>query len=155
MRFDKFTIKAQEAIQQCQNTAENYQHQEIDAEHLLVALIIQTDGIVIPILQKLCANPKSILDSLEQELKAQFRPEFLNRIDDTIIFHSLSREHIKKIIDIQIELLKKRLFEKKLSIVLADKAKEFLIKEGFDPVYGARPLKKAIQKKILQRRDYF
>ena len=84
-----------------------------------------------------------------EALRAQFRPEFLNRIDDTIIFHSLGREHIKKIIDIQIELLKKRMLERKLNIALTDKAKELLMKEGFDPVYGARHLKRAIQKKIV------
>ena len=84
-----------------------------------------------------------------EALRAQFRPEFLNRIDDTIIFHSLGMEQIKKIIDIQIELLKKRMLERKLNIALTDKAKELLMKEGFDPVYGARHLKRAIQKKIV------
>ena len=84
-----------------------------------------------------------------EALRAQFKPEFLNRIDDTIIFRSLGREQIKKIIDIQIELLKKRMLERKLNISLTDKSKELLVKEGFDPVYGARPLKRVIQKRIV------
>jgi ATP-dependent Clp protease ATP-binding subunit ClpB len=81
-------------------------------------------------------------------LRNTFRPEFLNRIDEIVIFHSLSREHIKKIIEIQLEYLRKRLKERKLSVELTEKAKQFLAEKGYDPVYGARPLKRAIQRYI-------
>jgi ATP-dependent Clp protease ATP-binding subunit ClpB len=81
-------------------------------------------------------------------LRDTFRPEFLNRVDEIVIFHSLSREHIEKIIDIQLEYLRRRLRERKLSIELTEKAKEFLADKGYDPVYGARPLKRAIQRYI-------
>ena len=81
-------------------------------------------------------------------LRAQFRPEFLNRIDETIIFHSLSLEHLKGIIEIQLANLRKRLSERKLSINLTDRARELLSKEGYDPTFGARPLKRAIQRMI-------
>ncbi len=83
-----------------------------------------------------------------EALRSQFRPEFLNRIDETIIFHSLSLEHIKGIIEIQLANLRKRLSERKLSISLTDNAKELLANEGYDPTYGARPLKRAIQRMI-------
>ncbi|MCI0527381.1 MAG: AAA family ATPase [Nitrospira sp.] len=80
-----------------------------------------------------------------EALRASFKPEFLNRIDDVIIFHSLNREHLKAIIEIQLESLKKRLIERKIEIQLTEKAKELLAEIGYDPTYGARPLKRAIQ----------
>ena len=83
-----------------------------------------------------------------ESLRSQFRPEFLNRVDDIIIFHSLSLEHLRSIIEIQLAGLRKRMSERKLSITLTDNAKELLAKEGFDPTYGARPLKRAIQRVI-------
>jgi len=81
-------------------------------------------------------------------LRAQFRPEFLNRVDDLIIFHPLGIEQLKNIVEIQFKHLKKRLADKKVVIELTDKAKEYLANEGFDPVYGARPLKRIIQRDI-------
>jgi ATP-dependent Clp protease ATP-binding subunit ClpB len=84
-----------------------------------------------------------------EALRAHFRPEFLNRIDEIIFFHALTREHLKRIIDIQIAGLVKRLEERKIRVQLADPAKELLIREGYDPTYGARPLKRAIQRRVL------
>jgi ATP-dependent Clp protease ATP-binding subunit ClpB len=81
-------------------------------------------------------------------VRATFKPEFLNRVDEIITFHPLGKEEIKKIIDIQLSYLNKRLAEKKLSISLTDSAKTLLVDQGFDPVYGARPLKRTIQKII-------
>jgi ATP-dependent Clp protease ATP-binding subunit ClpB len=81
-------------------------------------------------------------------LRNTFRPEFLNRVDEIVIFHSLSREHIEKIIDIQLEYLRKRLKERKLSLELSERAKQLIADKGYDPVYGARPLKRAIQRYI-------
>jgi len=87
--------------------------------------------------------------TVQQELKQHFRPEFLNRVDDIIFFHALGREHMKRIIDIQLSGLVKRLEERKIHVVLTDAAKEELVHEGYDPAYGARPLKRAIQKRVL------
>ncbi len=81
-------------------------------------------------------------------VRGTFKPEFLNRIDEIVIFHALGREQIKQIIEIQLGLLNKRLEDKKLSITLDASAKHLLIEQGFDPVYGARPLKRAIQRMI-------
>ncbi|HEV3214192.1 MAG TPA: ATP-dependent chaperone ClpB [Vicinamibacterales bacterium] len=82
-------------------------------------------------------------------LRAHFRPEFINRVDEIIIFHPLSREQMKAIIDIQVHNLLARLADRKIYVTLTDPAKEWLVREGYDPAYGARPLKRAIQKLIL------
>ena len=82
-------------------------------------------------------------------LRAHFRPEFLNRIDEIIFFHALGREHMKQIIDIQLAGLIRRLEERKIHVELTDAAKEQLVREGYDPAYGARPLKRAIQRRVL------
>ena len=86
-----------------------------------------------------------------EELKKAFRPEFLNRIDETIVFHPLEEEHIAQIVSLMAEELRKRLKEQDIDFELTDAAKKFLAKEGFDPTYGARPLRRAIQKHIEDR----
>ena len=82
-------------------------------------------------------------------LREHFRPEFLNRVDEIIIFHPLTREHMKRIISIQLAGLLKRLAERKIHVELTEPAKEELVREGYDPAYGARPLKRAIQRRVL------
>src|SRR6266513_1717469 len=82
-------------------------------------------------------------------LRDHFRPEFLNRIDEIIFFHALDREHLKHIVDIQIAGLVKRLEERKIHVQLTDAAKERLVREGYDATYGARPLKRTIQRRVL------
>jgi ATP-dependent Clp protease ATP-binding subunit ClpB len=84
-----------------------------------------------------------------EALRAHFRPEFLNRIDEIIFFHGLAPEHIRQIIDVQVAGLTKRLEARKIRLTLTDKAKDFLVQEGYDPIYGARPLKRAIQRRVL------
>jgi ATP-dependent Clp protease ATP-binding subunit ClpB len=81
-------------------------------------------------------------------MRAQFRPEFLNRIDETVVFHALSLDHIKEIVDIQLRRLKDLLRERKMDVELTDAAREMIAREGFDPVYGARPLKRALQREV-------
>lgn len=90
-------------------------------------------------------------DKVMDELKKSFRPEFLNRIDEIIVFHSLDEEHIAEIVTLMAEDLRKRLKEQDVDFSLTDKAVKFLAKEGFDPAYGARPLRRAIQKHIEDR----
>jgi ATP-dependent Clp protease ATP-binding subunit ClpB len=82
-------------------------------------------------------------------LRRQFRPEFLNRIDETIIFHSLSRAQIAQIVDIQLDHVRKYLAERKITLTLTKDAKELLAGAGYDPAFGARPLKRVIQHRIL------
>lgn len=85
----------------------------------------------------------------QDALRAHFRPEFINRIDEIVFFHSLEKEHIRDIVEIQLRGLLKRLSDRKITVELSDAAKDFLVREGYDPVYGARPLKRALQKKLL------
>ncbi|MCS6865222.1 MAG: ATP-dependent chaperone ClpB [Gemmataceae bacterium] len=82
------------------------------------------------------------------ELRKQFRPEFLNRIDEIVVFHALTEADMIKIVEIQLGNLRKRLAERKITLRLSDAAKEFIVRVGYDPMYGARPLKRAIQKEI-------
>jgi ATP-dependent Clp protease ATP-binding subunit ClpB len=88
-------------------------------------------------------------DRTMEALRATFKPEFINRIDDIVIFRSLAMEDIERIIDIQLGLIRKRLQERKLILELTPAAKEYISKEGYSPVYGARPLKRVLQKQIL------
>jgi len=81
-------------------------------------------------------------------VRAHFKPEFLNRIDELLIFHGLGIEEIKAIVEIQVKKLEQRLLDRRIQLKMAEKAKEWLAKEGFDPAYGARPLKRVIQKEI-------
>jgi ATP-dependent Clp protease ATP-binding subunit ClpB len=83
-----------------------------------------------------------------EEMRHHFRPEFLNRVDEIIVFHSLSEEHLKQIVEIQLENLRKRLAERRITLELSDAARTHLVRAGYDPNYGARPLKRAIQKEI-------
>src|SRR5579859_5132332 len=82
-------------------------------------------------------------------LRAHFRPEFINRVDEIIVFHPLTREQMRHIVDIQLRGLVKRLEDRKIRVELTDRAKDLIIEEGYDPTYGARPLKRAIQRRIL------
>jgi ATP-dependent Clp protease ATP-binding subunit ClpB len=84
-------------------------------------------------------------------VKAHFKPEFLNRVDELVIFHSLGLEQIKAIVEIQLKKLEKRLLERRIQLKMTERAKEWLAKEGFDPAYGARPLKRVIQKEIQDK----
>ena len=119
-------------------------------------VIILTSNIGSPLIQEFCAkenndaNAQAEMErSILEEMKRYFRPEFLNRLDDVIVFHSLSEEDLAVIVDIQLQTLAKRLEQQKLTLQLTDAAKRLLGTEGFDPQFGARPLKRAIQEHIL------
>jgi ATP-dependent Clp protease ATP-binding subunit ClpB len=83
-----------------------------------------------------------------EELRVHFRPEFLNRVDEIIVFHALSEEHLKQIVEIQLNGLRKRLADRHIELELTDRARGYLVRLGYDPNYGARPLKRAIQREI-------
>jgi ATP-dependent Clp protease ATP-binding subunit ClpB len=96
-------------------------------------------------IQGLSEDEKQVREAVTQVLREHFKPEFLNRIDDIVIFHSLSREQITQIIDVQLERLRAMLHERNISLKLEASARELLAREGYDPNFGARPLKRAIQ----------
>jgi ATP-dependent Clp protease ATP-binding subunit ClpB len=87
-------------------------------------------------------------DAVLDELQHHFRPEFLNRVDEIIVFHALNEEQLKKIVEIQLNALRARLAERHISLELTDAARTRLVRSGYDPKYGARPLKRAIQRSI-------
>ena len=82
-------------------------------------------------------------------LRSHFRPEFLNRVDETVIFDRLKRDELTEIVGLQLERVRKRLAKQGIGLALSEDAKEFIANQGYDPVYGARPLKRAIQKHLL------
>jgi ATP-dependent Clp protease ATP-binding subunit ClpB len=94
---------------------------------------------------------EGIREQIEEVLASTFKPEFLNRIDDTVIFHRLSREDISRIVDLQVELLAGRVRERGIEIELTDDARTLLGNLGYDPTYGARPLKRVIQKELVDK----
>jgi len=94
------------------------------------------------------ADDPAVREQVLKELDRHFRPEFLNRLDEIILFHSLRKEHLLRIVDIQIERLARLLAERNLTINLSDAARAFLAERGYDPVFGARPLKRTIQREL-------
>jgi len=95
------------------------------------------------------ANEKKIREKVEEVLEQTFKPEFLNRIDETVIFQRISKEDLKQIVELQVELLSQRISERGIEIELTEAARELLGNLGYDPTYGARPLKRVIQKNLV------
>src|SRR5262249_55097125 len=83
-----------------------------------------------------------------EEMRRHFRPEFLNRVDEIIVFHALSEEHLKEIVEIQLDRLRRRLAERHIGLELTDAARTHLVRVGYAPLFGARPLKRATQREI-------
>ncbi|MBA2680767.1 MAG: AAA family ATPase, partial [Ktedonobacteraceae bacterium] len=96
-------------------------------------------------------NEDEVQRSIRHHLRNTFRSEFLNRIDEMILFQQIAREHIKSIVDIQIDSIRPRLMERNISMRLSEAAREYLAQEGYDPQYGARPLKRVIQREVENR----
>ncbi len=101
-------------------------------------LVAQADG----------EDTEKVRDVVMAEVRARFRPEFLNRVDEIILFHRLKREHMGRIVDIQLQRLQALLDERKIKLALDGRARDWLAEKGYDPAYGARPLKRAIQKSV-------
>lgn len=93
-------------------------------------------------------DKKKMKDKISEFMKASFKPEFLNRIDDNVIFNSLSREDLHEIINIEVRSVEKRMEDRDMRLMVTDDALDYLVEVGHDPVYGARPLKRAIQKEL-------
>ena len=110
-------------------------------------LIIMTSNLGSQYIQE-DLDDAEIREKVRDLLKTAFRPEFLNRVDETVIFHRLGLIQIKQIVSIQLGYLQRRLAARKLELSVTDRARESLAREGFDPVYGARPLKRAIQRLV-------
>ncbi len=114
-------------------------------------VIVMTSNLGSHEIQRMSADgtdPDLIKEAVMGEVKRHFRPEFINRIDEIVVFHALAREHIRSIARIQLKRLEQRLHERDLALTVTDRALDEIAKVGFDPVYGARPLKRAIQQHI-------
>jgi ATP-dependent Clp protease ATP-binding subunit ClpB len=108
-------------------------------------VLIMTSNLGSREIQAVADDEKQVREAVLEVLRENFKPEFLNRVDDIVIFHQLSREQIGDIIEIQLERLRRMLAERDMNLVLDDSARALLAREGYDPLYGARPLKRAIQ----------
>jgi ATP-dependent Clp protease ATP-binding subunit ClpB len=112
-------------------------------------VIIMTSNLGSQYIQDLAARDRKEMERLvTAALRDAFKPEFLNRIDETIIFNNLGREEIKSIVEIQLKRLRQNLASRKLALEITDRAKALIAEKGYDPVYGARPLKRTIQRLI-------
>ncbi len=115
-------------------------------------VVIMTSNIGSQFFQEMAGQPlERIEEKVRETLRHYFRPEFLNRVDEILVFESLRPEHMSRIVDIQLEYLRRRLEDNKIGLVLRSDARELLAREGYDPVYGARPLKRVIQRKLENR----
>jgi ATP-dependent Clp protease ATP-binding subunit ClpB len=118
------------------------------------AVVIMTSNVGSHLIAERAVRGESALDAglrrqLTEALRQHFKPEFLNRIDEIVFFHALGKGEIRQIIDIQLQALARRLAERKIRIELSEAARDLIIEEGYDPVYGARPLKRTIQRRVL------
>jgi ATP-dependent Clp protease ATP-binding subunit ClpB len=111
-------------------------------------VIVMTSNLGSQRIQELAGDYAMMKSAVMEIVGQHFRPEFINRIDDVVVFHPLEQEHIRKIVDIQLEYLRRRLADREIGLVLDPAARDRLAQAGFDPVYGARPLKRAIQQQL-------
>ncbi len=112
-------------------------------------IVVMTSNLGSDRIQELAGRPYDTIKAAVMDvLRHEFRPEFINRIDETVVFHALGREQLRRIVDIQVDALRARLAERDMTISFTDQALDWLANVGFDPVYGARPLKRAIQQHV-------
>ena len=113
------------------------------------AVVIMTSNIASDVIQELREEDRArMLEMVQRELKLHFRPEFLNRVDEVLVFHRLDREHMRAIVAIQLDRLNALLADRRIRIEADDAAMELLAREGYDPDFGARPLKRTIQRRV-------
>jgi ATP-dependent Clp protease ATP-binding subunit ClpB len=113
-------------------------------------VIIMTSNLGSHVIQEMAgeANYSKMKAAVLEIVQQHFRPEFINRVDDIVVFHPLAKQQLRSIVDIQLAYLRKRLADRDMELVLEDSARDLLAEVGFDPVYGARPLKRAIQQQV-------
>jgi ATP-dependent Clp protease ATP-binding subunit ClpB len=112
------------------------------------AIVIMTSNLGSAVFNDSTISPEKQKDAVLEDVHGHFRPEFVNRIDEIVVFEPLGREEIRQIVDIQLRALQKRLQERKLTVTLTDAARDYLANKGYDPAFGARPLKRLIQREI-------
>ncbi|MGZ4148779.1 MAG: AAA family ATPase, partial [Actinomycetota bacterium] len=115
------------------------------------AIVIMTSNLGSPVFQDPTLSPDKRKDEVLADVRGAFRPEFVNRIDEIVVFEPLTREDIRRIVDIQVGQLQARLAERKLTLGLTDAARDRIADEGYDPTFGARPLKRLLQRELQDR----
>jgi len=110
--------------------------------------VIMTSNLGSAVFQDAELSPEKRREEILEDVRGAFRPEFVNRIDEIVVFDPLSREHIRRIVDIQLRHLAERLAARKLTLELTDAARDLLASEGYDAAFGARPLKRLIQREL-------
>jgi ATP-dependent Clp protease ATP-binding subunit ClpB len=162
MRIEKYTDRLKALVQSAQIHALSSGHQQITPLHVLKALLDDEDRLaantIIVLTSNLGAEYLAALPEGEpaeaaraqvmEVVRRSFRPEFLNRLDEIILFNRLGRNEMKRIVDIQLKYLQKLLNDRKIVLDVNEKAKTWLANTGYDPVYGARPLKRVIQRQL-------
>ncbi len=113
------------------------------------AIIVMTSNLGSAYITEVALNDAGIRERVMNAVRGHFRPEFLNRIDELVIFRQLSERDILTIVDLQIDLVAKRLADRRISLTVTDSARHALGREGYDPLFGARPLKRVIQRQLL------
>ncbi len=111
-------------------------------------IVIMTSNLGSPVFADPTTSPEEGTEKVLADVRAHFRPEFLNRVDEILVFHPLGRDEIARIVDIQVQALQERLAERKLVVVMTDAAREYVTNKGYDPAFGARPLRRLIQREI-------
>ncbi|HBL86498.1 MAG TPA: type VI secretion system ATPase TssH, partial [Alcanivorax sp.] len=113
-------------------------------------VVVMTSNLGSDLIQRMAGEGDydAMKDAVMEVVGQHFRPEFINRVDETVVFHPLARDQLKGIAAIQLDYLRQRLVDRDMGLRLSDKALEKLVEAGFDPVYGARPLKRAIQQQL-------
>ncbi len=112
------------------------------------SVVIMTSNVGSQYIRDLAGDDDAVREQVTRALNQHFRPEFLNRVDEVVIFHSLTRQHLAQIVDIQLERLRALLAGRHIALDLSEAARQLLAEEGYDPVYGARPLKRVIQRRV-------
>jgi ATP-dependent Clp protease ATP-binding subunit ClpB len=112
------------------------------------AVVVMTSNLGSSTFSEAWLSPDEQREKVLAEVRGHFRPEFLNRVDEIIVFHPLDKEHIAQIVDFQVRLLQQRVADRKLTVTLTPEAREYLADKGYDPTYGARPLKRLIQREV-------
>jgi ATP-dependent Clp protease ATP-binding subunit ClpB len=107
-----------------------------------------TSNLGSPIFQDVSIPQDKRKDAIVEDVRGYFRPEFVNRIDDIVVFEPLTRDDLRNIVDIQVRLLSERLAQRSLAVELTDEARDYLADAGYDPTFGARPLKRLIQREL-------
>jgi ATP-dependent Clp protease ATP-binding subunit ClpB len=114
-------------------------------------VIIMTSNIGSQKLAEGAKTDEQTRDAVMKEMRQFFRPEFLNRVDEIVLFHRLTEDHLKEIVEVQLKELRVRLEDRKVGLAVTPKALAWLAERGFDPIYGARPLKRLIQKELVDK----